>query len=234
MRCIRILSKQHPKHKLCQKIALLDIIKHKTYYRTLPLDAANGLMEPRTLGKHHSKEEEGDLVSVAEVPLTEQETSNWPIEISSNADEQNPQTSTDIAQEEEEEEEEEVHHEDEPKSIIKRFAPWWVPQRKEHWFLTVLSLLESTNHISTLLFVAGSYQRVVLEEHNSICSGGAHLKPILPADCPEELLIGTLPSCNWELQDLALCEADYEYDMRLRFDQIDLGFAFFQNRFGSF
>ena len=180
-------------------------------------------MDPGKLGKHHSEEEEGDLVSAAEVKF-EQETSNWPIEISRNADEQNPKTSIDLAQEEEEEEEkEEVHHEDEPKSIVKRFAPWWVPRSKEHWFLTVLSLLESTNHISTLLFVAASYQRVLLEEHSSTCSGGDHLQPILPADCPEELLIGRLPSCNWELHDLTLCEADYEYDTRCMFFKKRLG-----------
>ena len=171
-------------------------------------------MDPQTLGKAC-----GEKVGATELPLTEQETSNRAIEFSSNANEENPKTSMDTAQEDE------VQREDEPKSIVKRFAPWWVPHGKEHWFLTMLSLLESTNHISTLLFVTASYQRVVLEERSSICSDGAHLKPILPADCPEDLLIGRLLSCNLELQDLTFCEADYEYDVRLRFDQFDLGFG---------
>lgn len=172
-------------------------------------------MDPQILGKACDEE-----VSATEVPLTDQESSNWAIEFSSNANEESPKTSMDTAQEDE------VQREDEPKSIVKRFAPWWVPRSKEHWFVTLLSLLESTNHISTLLYVTASYHRVVLEEHSSICSGGAHLKPILPADCPEDfLLIGRLPSCNLELQDLSFCEADYEYDVRLGFDQFDLGFG---------
>lgn len=161
-------------------------------------------MDPQTLGAACDEK-----VGATEVPLTEQETSN----------KESPKTSEDTAQEDE------VQREDEPKSIVKRFAPWWVPHSKEHWFLTVLSLVESTNHVSSLLFVAASYQRVVLEEHGSICSGGAYLKPIISADCPEDLPIGRLPSCNLELQDLTLCEADYEYDVRLRFDQFDLGFG---------
>ena len=173
-------------------------------------------MDPQRLGKARNEE-----VDTAEVPLTEKDTSNWAIEFSSNADEENAKRSMDTAQEDE------VQHEDERqnmKSTVKRFAPWWVPHSKEHLFLTVLSLLESTNHISTLLYVTASYQRVVLQESSSTCSGGAHLKPILPADCPEDFLLGRLPSCNWELQDLAFCEAHYEYDVRLQFDQLHLGF----------
>lgn len=172
-----------------------------TFCITSDIALRPGFMDPQTLGKACDEK-----VGATEVPLTEQETSN----------EENPKTSKDTAQEDE------VQREDEPKSIVKRFAPWWVPHSKEHWFLTVLSLVESTNHISTLLFVTASYQRVVLEEHTSICSGGAYLKPIISADCPEDL---PMPSCNLELQDLTLCEADYEYDVRLRFDQFDLGFG---------